>query len=70
MELQIGLTYHDKEFGKMLYIGRTGYEINIPTLLGKQKGKYVFVAVDAFKLPVMMRYTKEETKDLKPLSYK
>jgi|LakMenEpi03Aug12_release.lakeMendotaPanAssembly.Ray.scaffolds.fasta_scaffold4206705_2 hypothetical protein len=63
MELQIGLSYLDKELGKILYIGRTGYEINIP-ILGKQKGKHVFVTM-RFKHPVMVKLSKQDTKDLK-----
>jgi hypothetical protein len=67
MELKIGLTYKDSEFGRLTYIGRIGYELNLPTV-SKKKGRNVFVALDVFKLPVFMTLKQDELKDLIPLS--
>jgi hypothetical protein len=69
MELQIRYVYYDSELGKLLYIGRIGYELNLP-MISKQKGKNVFIAVDAFKLPVFITLKKDEIKNLKQVIIK
>jgi hypothetical protein len=67
MELQIRYTYYDSELGKLLYIGRIGYELNLP-MISKQKGKNVFIAVDAFKLPVFVTLNKDDINNLKKIT--
>ena len=43
--LIIGKTYNDKILGKLLYIGRIGYELNMPHI-SKVKGMHIFVALN------------------------
>jgi hypothetical protein len=57
--LVIGKVYTDRHIGRLSYIGRIGYELNIPGV----KGSNVFVDLST---GVQVRLTKKEIEQLQP----
>lgn len=61
-KLRIGTIYTDRQIGKVIYIGRIGYEINHLTGV---KGSNMFRALD-LKNESYVRFTKKEIELLQP----
>jgi hypothetical protein len=63
--IRIGETFNDRILGKMLYIGRIGYELNMPHIC-KLKGRHIFVGIDIRYHP-LIPFTKKDIQELQKI---
>jgi hypothetical protein len=63
--IRIGEIFTDRILGKMLYIGRIGYELNMPQIC-KLKGRHIFVGID-IRYPTLIPFTKKNIQELQKI---